>query len=423
MTEQDSIRSLMKGNILVLTVSRVIWSVSGSIVYPYLSLYILELGGSKPQIGLVNAIAGLAGMFLYPLGGYIADKSGRARLVGVSTFLYASSFLLFVLAPSWQWLAVGMAYQQLVLFYMPALNAIMADSIPVGARGRILSLTMVIPEAVRIFIPFIGGWLIVTYTLQPAMRIGYGLSFMLAFIVAYIRLRYLKETIDNGTGIGWDVVQIMRDSYSDIFRSIRWVYDNLHGYTLIAILLTFINSIVQPFWIVYAKENIGLSAYTWGSLLLTAGLTKTALSMSIGNLVDKWGARRCMFVGFSTAVPLVLAYTVSQGFIMTTLLYVMLVMSNAFIWISTNVLLADTIPRNTRGRVMATLGQGIGVGVGGGGYARGFLLFIPATIGSLLGGYIYEYSPSLPWVIQAGILALCAVLAYLFVREPERAEV
>jgi DHA1 family tetracycline resistance protein-like MFS transporter len=68
----------------------------------------------------VNAVAGLAGMFLYPLGGYIADKSERARLVGVSTFLYALSFLLFVLAPSWQWLAVGMAYQQLVLFYMSA---------------------------------------------------------------------------------------------------------------------------------------------------------------------------------------------------------------------------------------------------------------------------------------------------------------
>jgi hypothetical protein len=41
----------MKGNILVLTVSRVIWSVSDSIVYPYLSLYILELGAASPRSG------------------------------------------------------------------------------------------------------------------------------------------------------------------------------------------------------------------------------------------------------------------------------------------------------------------------------------------------------------------------------------
>jgi predicted MFS family arabinose efflux permease len=88
----------MRGNLLVLTVSRVIWSMSNSIVYPYLSLYILELGGSKPVIGLVNAICGL---FVYPVGGYIADKSRRARLVGLAIFLYASNFLLFIFAPSW----------------------------------------------------------------------------------------------------------------------------------------------------------------------------------------------------------------------------------------------------------------------------------------------------------------------------------
>jgi hypothetical protein len=37
----------MRGNILVLTMSRVIWSMSNSIVYPYLSLYILELRGAS----------------------------------------------------------------------------------------------------------------------------------------------------------------------------------------------------------------------------------------------------------------------------------------------------------------------------------------------------------------------------------------
>jgi MFS family permease len=413
----------MKGNILVLTVSRVIWSVSGSIVYPYMSLYILELGGSKPQIGLVNAVAGIAGMFLYPVGGYIADKSGRAKLVGVSMFLYASSFLLFVFAPSWQWLAVGMAYQQLVLFYMPALNAIMADSIPVGARGKILSLTMVIPEAVRIFIPYIGGWLIAIYALQSAMRIGYALSFVLAVVIAYMRLRYLRETIENGSGIGRDIIGIFRESYRDILGSIRWVFENLRGYALVTVLLTFINAIVQPFWTVYGKEVIGLSAYSWGSILLIAGLTKTLFSMGVGNLVDRWGPKRCMLIGFGIAVPSIGAFILSQNFMQTAAVYIVLVLSNAFIWISTNVLLADAIPRSTRGRVIATLGQGIGVGVGGGGYARGFLLFMPATLGSIMGGYIYEFSPSLPWMIQATILTLSMILALLLVREPERAEV
>ena len=397
----------MKGNVLVLTVSRVIWSVSGSIVYPYLSLYFLELGGTKPQIGLVNALAGLVGMFLFPVGGYIADKSGRAKLIGVATFLYATSFIFYILAPNWQWLAVGMAYQQLVLFYMPAMNAIMADSIPVGARGKILSLTMVLPEAVRIFTPYVGGWLISVLTLQPAMRLGYTLSFFIGALVAYMRFKYLKETVENRSDIGKDIPRIFRESYADIVKSTRWVLLNLRGYAIIAMFLTFVNAMVMPFWIIYAMDVIGLSEYSWGSILLVAGVTKVALSLGIGNFVDRWGARRCILIGLIMTIPALLGFILSQNFFQTAAVYFVLVAGNSFIWISSNVLLADSIPRRTRGRVMATLGQGVGVGISGGGYTRGFLLFIPATVGSILGGYIYEYSPSLPWLIQALVLSLC----------------
>jgi len=412
----------MKGNVLVLTVSRVIWSVSGSIVYPYLSLYFLELGGTKPQIGLVNALAGLVGMFLFPVGGYIADKSGRAKLIGVATFLYATSFFFYILAPNWQWLAVGMAYQQLVLFYMPAMNAIMADSIPVGARGKILSLTMVLPEAVRIFTPYVGGWLISVYTLQPAMRLGYTLSFFIGAFVAYMRFKYLKETVENRSDIGKDIPGIFRESYADIIKSTRWVLSNLRGYAIVAMFLTFVNAIVMPFWIIYAMDVIGLSEYSWGSILLVAGVTKVALSLGIGNLVDRWGARRCILIGLIMTIPALLGFILSQNFFQTAVVYFVLVAGNAFVWISSNVLLADSIPRRTRGRVMATLGQGVGVGISGGGYTRGFLLFIPATVGSILGGYIYEYSPSLPWLIQASVLGVCVILAFILVSEPEKAQ-
>ncbi len=412
----------MRGNILILTVSRVIWSMSNSIVYPYQSLYVLELGGSKPIIGLVNAIGGLAGFLLYPVGGYIADKSGRAKLVGLSTFLYASSFLIFIFAPSWQWLAFGIAYQQIVLFYMPALNAIMADSIPVGTRGKILSITIAIPEAVRILIPYIGGWLIAVYTLGPAMRLGYALSFVMAFLVAFIRFRYLKETIENGNSIGWDIPKILKESYSEIFASTHWVFSHLRGYAVMAVLLALINAVVQPFWIVQANEVKGLSAYDWGIILLISGLVRTAVSMVVGSLVDRLGPRRCILIALVMAIPTVAAFAFARSFNQALLVYIVLVVSDAFLWIASNVLLADTIPRNVRGRVMATLGQGIGVGISGGGYAHGFLLFIPSIIGSFLGGYIYQSNPFLPWLLQAAIMTLSILLVFILVREPEKAE-
>lgn len=102
-----SIREVMHGNVLVLTVSRVLWSMSESVVRAYLSLYILALGGSATIIGLINSIGSLSASLLYPIGGYIADKAGRAKLVGVATILYITSFLVLASAPSWEWVALG----------------------------------------------------------------------------------------------------------------------------------------------------------------------------------------------------------------------------------------------------------------------------------------------------------------------------
>ena len=420
--EDGSIRSLMKGNVLVLTVSRVIWSVSMSIVFPFLSLYIIELGGTKPIVGMVSALGSVSSMLLFPVGGYLADKAGRAKLVGVSTFLFASSFLLFIFAPTWQWLAVGVMFQEITLFYMPALNAIMADSIPVGARGRILSLTIAIPEAVRIIVPYVGGWLIATFTLQPAMRMAYTISLLTGAFVGFLRYRYLEETLENGE-MDRNIPRIFKESYSSAFKSFGWVLSNMRGYAILGITVTLVASIVQPFWIIYASEVIGLSPYEWGLVLLGGGIVKTVLSFMIGGLVDRLGPQRCILISFAVTIPSALLFTRSTSFFQTAAIYLGMVVGNAFLWIASSVLLADSIPRNIRGRIMAALGQGLGVGIGGGGYTRGFILFIPSAIGAFLGGYIYEFNPAMPWLLQAVFLLIGIVLTVVLVKEPDKAEI
>jgi MFS family permease len=207
-----------------------------------------------------------------------------------------------------------------------------------------------------------------------------------------------------------------------MYKSIKWVLGNLKGYMYISIFLAFIAAAVQPFYVLFATEVIGLSAYQWGTVLLAAGLSKTLLAITVGSLVDKWGARKCMFIALIFGIPSLLAFTASTGFATTVVIYVLLIISNAFMWIASNVLLADTIPKNTRGRIMAALGQGVNIGVSGGGYARGFILFIPATIGAFFGGYIYDYNPILPWVLQVTILVISIALTYVYIKEPETAQ-
>ena len=110
MSNVSSIRkalSFMRGNILILTLTRVLGQFCRSMVFPYASLYILALGGEPAQIGQINALMPLAGLFLFPIAGYIADHVGRVKLIGYSGFLSGAILLLYILAPSWHWLALG----------------------------------------------------------------------------------------------------------------------------------------------------------------------------------------------------------------------------------------------------------------------------------------------------------------------------
>ncbi|MBE0633195.1 hypothetical protein IH574_01375 [Candidatus Bathyarchaeota archaeon] len=68
--KDQTLRELLTGNVLVLTVSRILWSMSDALVLSYLSLYILALGGDKPTIGWVKALGSFAALLLYPIGGY-----------------------------------------------------------------------------------------------------------------------------------------------------------------------------------------------------------------------------------------------------------------------------------------------------------------------------------------------------------------
>jgi len=417
-----SLRSLMKGNVLVLTVSRILWSMGDALVLPYLSLYILALGGDKPTIGWVNAMGSMAACLLYPIGGYIADKAGRAKFVSISTLLYVSSFLIFAFSPDWRWVALAVTYQNVVLFYMPALNAIMADSIPPGARGKLYALTIAIPNAVRIFTPYLGGLLIDRMTLVPAMRLGYMISFTVGLFVAFLRMRYLKETI-QGEGMGSDVVKIFVEGYRNVLGSIRWTFQNIRGYAVVSMLIAFMGSLILSFWVVFANEVIGLTEYEFGVIMLVGGVSKTIVSFVIGPIVDRLGARKCFIVTFAIAIPGMYLFTLAQSFWTAMIVYGTLVVSSAFMWIASSAYLADSIPREMRGRVMAGLGSGMSIGVTGGGYSSGFLVFIPMTLGSLISGYIYSFDAAMPWILQSVLLTLALISTVVWLRDPEKAQV
>ena len=97
---RDALR-FIQGNNLVFAVTDLLGNFARGMVMPYASLYILALGGDTTQVGLVNSIGPLAGLIMFPIGGYIADHASRVKVVVLGSCFSAAVVLMFILAPSW----------------------------------------------------------------------------------------------------------------------------------------------------------------------------------------------------------------------------------------------------------------------------------------------------------------------------------
>ncbi len=416
--------SFMKGNILTLTICSILWRVSIDIIWPFLALYIMALGGEYETVGQVMAIGNLASLLLYPLGGYIADYQGRIKVMAYMTYVYSFTFLIFVFTNSWVWVGVGMFAQSLITFYMPAMQALMADSLPPNRRGIGFAATMAVPSAFGIASPIIGGWLIDTLGVKPAVKGLYLLGFFVALLVATLRLKFLKETLQPREGLKitlGSVPRLIWRSYGDIVKMVREAPRRLIVLSLLISSCTFAVSLVSPFWIIRAKETIGLSSGDWGVILLVNGAINVTLSLPAGGFVDRHSKRLvagiCLILG---AVPVYL-FLYATSFWQVLALGILTMLPNTFLNPSFQAMFMDMVPREKRGRMIAALGGG-GVWFMGSAWGTGVIAMLSMTAGSLLSGYVYRFNSSLPWVILSVSLVLLGVLFITQIKESDKVE-
>jgi MFS family permease len=283
---------------------------------------------------------------------------------------------------------------------------------------------MAVPSAFGIASPIIGGWLIDTLGVKPAVKGLYLLGFFVALLVATLRLKFLKETLQPREGLRitlGSVPRLILRSYRDIVRMVREAPKRLIVLSLLISSCTFAVSLVSPFWIIRAKETIGLSSGDWGVVLLVNGAINVILSLPAGGFVDRHSKRLvagiCLILG---AVPVYL-FLYATSFWQVLTLGTLTMLPNTFLNPSFQAMFTDMVPREKRGRMIAALGGG-GVWFMGGAWGTGVIAMLSMTAGSLLSGYVYRFNSSLPWVILSASLVLLGVLFITQIKESDKVE-
>jgi DHA1 family multidrug resistance protein-like MFS transporter len=398
----QSIRDVMKGNLLVFTLGDVLRQFSMFITFPYFSLYVQALGGSMVDIGIVNSLRPLTGLFLYPVAGYISDRYSKVKIIYYTGLLSAVLWSFFIIAQDWRWLAVGNFLLGLLTFYFPASNALMASSLPEDKRALGYSLWFAIPMAAGIFSPLVGGYIISIWGVIPAMKFLYGLTLIVGAGIAFMNKRFLKEPPFEEQESSIGLVGVLTKSYKDMFETLIWLPKNLKAFGVMLVLGFLLNNMVSSYWVIYITQSLGFTEVQWGFVLLIASVVNVILLVPAGMLVDRLGSKRvltwALIIG---SIPMFLFRYMSSLSVITVLMVVMTV-ANSFLMSGAPSYMTHSVPSERRGRVMSALGQGMLFintrGGGGGGPGMGTLLTIPSIIGSLLGGVVYGLDPNLLWL-------------------------
>lgn len=437
----------MHGNILILSITNLLGNFSRALVFPYASLYILALDGDATKVGLINALAPLIGLFLFPVAGYIADYAGRVKIIALSNYLSAAVILLFVLAPSWQWIAVAMLLRGVVTLQFPARSAMIADSLSPEERGKGLGAMNTIASVLSIFAPWIAGTIVQIYGPNWGIR-GLYFAMMVLYLVSAIinhlfltetapdsqtskASNHLSQTTTNQTAtkqlVFADLVGAFWDAYRGIFGLLRQLPRSITALTWVLILSFMTNGVISAFWVVYAIEEIGLQPAAWGFILLVEALLRNLLFIPGGLIVDRLGRTSSLLAALVLALLVMPLFILVHSYIAVLMIRIAIAVVHVLIIPASTALIADSVPRSMRGRVMAAIGQGgimIGAAGGGtGGPAMGYLITLPLMAASFLGGYLYTANPIYPWLFAFVAMILCVALTILFIRDPQSAEV
>jgi len=403
----------MTRNYLVLTLTSTLWGIPTSITYTYFSLYVFGLCGTEITIGLIAALGSTTYVIFSIIGGHIADLYGRKKLVSLMTIILGLSQFLVAITPNWQILTLTIIITNMCWIFEPAFWAILADSINEQKRGTafaIFSCLSLLPWAIM---PSIGGYFIDVHGIVTSMRWTYVGLAIAGVTAGIIRLSMLTETISpqnkqNGEKYSLkELGKLVKDAFKEHLQTWRWMPHSALALTASYILWAFEYGIVEPYWIIYAEEIIGLTSTQWGIVTgLGSAISVISKVLIVGKLLDKFGRRKILLATTASDILTYLLFIRCGMFIQVLALLAV----SSFIWSfyepTYSSLEADLIPEERRGRVFAAFGVAWSA------------FSIPA---SLLGGFIYErINPELSFITASLIILLCFILTALFIQKPKQ---
>jgi MFS family permease len=384
-------------------------SAGDNIILNYISLYILALGGTEVQVGLMSSLSSFSGALMLFLGAILAERIGRHKEITVLTGgifgRIAVLFLVFVPilfhGANIVWIAIAFSVLRDMcnnLAY-PSWMSVVNQTVPLEGRGRYFGARNFVMNISSIIATLLAGKLITLFVGEIGFQVAIGLAFVLG-VGSVFSFSHIKTvaTIPQSQ-------QRSKSSLKDAFSLLKG-HPEFIALMLVAGLWNFSINVVGPFFNVYMAKNLHFSASTVGLMAVVTSLTGFLAFNRIGSLSDRLGPRKLQIVSMFLIPTLPLMWL----FVKTPLHVALINAFGGVIWAAFNLasfnFMLNSIPKDQVPRYSA-LYQ--------------IMVTLSLALGALLGSALITRWGFVSLLLLSTILRLISALVFSrWVHEPEK---
>jgi len=262
-------------------------------VFPYLSIYIVALGATGTQLGIVNSIGMIIAGVCAPFTGWFIDRIGPKKIYLIGIGLLAISYLTYGLAQSWEVTIIAM-----IGYWLGFSTSNHSCSTICGncLVNRDRATGMLICETVAAgFLgmagPMLATWLV---TLYGGVNIA-GIR-PLFFSGLLITIGTFVIVLTQLSGQKWVTAgnhrpHLLRD-ISQVFKGGR----HLKKWLVIGAVSRLPLGLVFPFIQVFAHQVKGANEFVLGAMVTGSALASILFAVPLGRLADRIGRKQVLYI-------------------------------------------------------------------------------------------------------------------------------
>lgn len=377
-----------ESGIWIVAAIRLLTAAGFSMCIPFLALYLHQVRGiPMTLVGIIILAGGLCSAVSHVIGGALADRLGRRRLLlgatGISVLLYwVVAALIGASAPIWAIAVAYIAGRVALVTTQPTASAIVADLSPKERLTESYGLMRVGGNVGWAAGPALGGYL--------ATFLSYGWLFGVAGVMTVLALGlvalFLRESF-KGEAEQVDMRSTLRVGANRGFLA----------FTLLSLLVFLGMAHMGSTLSVFTVDRLGFSTAEYGLLLTANGLMVVVFQYPVARLVDWMGRVRSLVLG---SLLYGLGY-LSFGWVGSFgwgIGAIAVVTAGEVVFAPTTLaVVGELAPYEWRGRYMGFFGLSQTLGI---------------SLGPLVGGVLLDAFPTRPLFIW-GAIGACSLLAAL----------